>query len=114
MSGSTRSVQLGGELAPNPVIASGDGSPVVYLHGAFGQEWPGFLDDLAAEHRVYAPAHPGIEDPQDLARLDGFHDLVVYYDELLDALGVEEVDLVGHSFGGMVAAELAATLTRRV
>jgi pimeloyl-ACP methyl ester carboxylesterase len=114
MSGSVQPVQLGGERAANPVIADGEGSPVVFLHGPFGQEWPGLLDDLAARHRVFAPAQPGIEDPKDLARLDSFWDLVLYYDELLDALGLGQVDLIGHSFGGMVAAEFAATLAHRV
>jgi pimeloyl-ACP methyl ester carboxylesterase len=33
---------------------------------------------------------------------------------LLDRLGLDQIDLVGHSFGGMVAAELAATFPERV
>jgi pimeloyl-ACP methyl ester carboxylesterase len=114
MSGSVNPIELGGERAANPVIADGEGSPVVYLHGAFGQEWPGFLDDLAKQHRVFAPAQPGIEEPKDLAGLDSFWDLILYYDELFDALGVGQVDLIGHSYGGMVAAEFAATFAHRV
>jgi len=45
-------VELGGSLSPNPVIAKGEGSDVVFLHGPFGQEWPGYLDDLAERHRA--------------------------------------------------------------
>jgi pimeloyl-ACP methyl ester carboxylesterase len=63
---------------------------------------------------VYAPAHPGAEDPADLTRLDDLWDLVLYYDELFDRLGLGQIDLVGHSFGGMVAAEIAATYPARV
>src|SRR5207245_8833283 len=36
------------------------------------------------------------------------------YDELLGALGIEHAHLVGHSFGAMVAAEIAAVFPARV
>ena len=109
-----QSVELPGGFAANPVIIKGEGAPVVYLHGPFGQEWDGFLDDLAAHRRVYAPAHAGAEETEDLEQLDGLSDLVIYYDDLFDRLGLEQVDLIGHSFGGMVAAEYAATFRDRV
>jgi len=109
-----QSVELPGGFAANPVIIKGEGAPVVYLHGPFGQEWDGFLDDLAAHRRVFAPAHAGAEETEDLEQLDGLSDLVIYYDDLFDRLGLEQVDLIGHSFGGMVAAEYAATFRDRV
>lgn len=109
-----QNIELPGGFAANPVIIKGEGAPVVYLHGPFGQEWDGFLDDLAAHRRVYAPAHAGAEETEDLEQLDGLPDLVLYYDDLFDRLGLEQVDLIGHSFGGMVAAEYAATFRDRV
>src|SRR6267154_5067700 len=109
-----QNIELPGGFAANPVIIKGEGAPVVYLHGPFGQEWDGFLDDLALHRRVYAPANAGAEETEDLDHLDGFSDLVLYYDDLFDRLGLERVDLVGHSFGGMVAAEYAATFPHRV
>ena len=112
---SSSSVALSGSLSANPVIADGDGPPVIFLHGPFGQEWPEFLGDLAGAHRVYAPANPGADEPTDLEQLDDMHDLVVYYDELFEKLEIAEpFDLVGHSFGGMVAAEYAATYPGKV
>lgn len=108
-------VALSSPFSSNPVIAEGQGDPVVFLHGPLGQEWSGFLDDLAADHRVFAPANPGIDEPAELDLLDGMHDLVLYYDELFDNLGIGvPFDLVGHSYGGMVAAEYAATYPRKV
>ena len=62
-SATEQNVELPGGFAPNPVLVKGDGAPVVYLHGPFGQEWDGFLDDLATHRRVYAPAHAGSELP---------------------------------------------------
>ena len=36
------------------------------------------------------------------------HDLALHYDDVLDALELESATLVGHSFGAMIAAEVAA------
>lgn len=107
-------VSLPGGFADNNVLVKGDGRPVVFLHGLFGQMWDGLLDDLSAGHRVYAPAHPGSAEPEDLTRLDHLWDLLLYYDDLFETLGLGRFDLVGHSFGGMVAAEFAATYPDRV
>ena len=103
-----------GAFAPNPVLIKGDGQPVVYLHGPFGQEWLGFLDDLATKRKVYAPAHAGSVDNADLAQLDDLWDLILYYDDLFRALELNCFDLIGHSFGGMVAAEYAAAFPEQV
>lgn len=98
------------------VHIAGSGAPLVFLHGASGLEWDEFLDDLAARHTVYAPEHPGTTpgDPDGIRPLDSLWDLVLYYDELFDALGLDAPVVVGHSFGGMVAAEVAANFPRRV
>jgi pimeloyl-ACP methyl ester carboxylesterase len=109
-----QNIEMPAGFAANPVLSKGQGAPVVYLHGPFGQEWDGFLDDLASYRRVYAPAHAGSEQTEDLEQLDGIPDLLLYYDDLFDRLGLERVDLIGHSFGGMVAAEYAATFRDRV
>jgi pimeloyl-ACP methyl ester carboxylesterase len=114
MNAAAQTVELPGGFAPNPVLIKGKGAPVVFLHGPFGQEWDDFLDDLAEHRRVYAPAHAGAEETDDLEHLDGIPDLLLYYDDLFDQLGLDRVDLVGHSFGGMVAAEYAATFRARV
>ena len=97
------------------VKIAGGGPPAVFLHGAFGLQWDGFLDSLAQTNTVYAPEHPGTtpDAPEDVAHLDGVWDLVLCYDELLEALGVGRAAFVGHSFGGMVACELAAAYPAR-
>lgn len=98
------------------VRVAGSGSPVVYLHGAGGPAWDPFLDALAEKHTVYAPDFPGTTpgDPDAIKAIDTLWDLVLYEDELLDALGLEQAAVVGHSFGGMVAAEIAANMPKRV
>ena len=98
------------------VLVAGTGDPVLFLHGAGGLFWDPFLESLAAGHTVYAVEHPGGagSDANALEHLPGIWELVLFYDELLDALGLDAVSAVGHSFGGMVAAELAANSPRRV
>ena len=97
------------------VHSKGRGPALVYFHGPWGLGWDPFLDALARDYTVYAPEHPGTSPgaPDDIYHLDNLWDLVLCYDELLDALGVDQAVLVGHSFGGMVACELAATSPRR-
>jgi pimeloyl-ACP methyl ester carboxylesterase len=97
------------------VLSKGSGPAVVFFHGAWGLTWNPFLDELARHFTVHAPEHPGTtpEAPDDVYHLDGLWDLVLCYDELLEALGLESPALVGHSFGGMVACEVAAAYPRR-
>jgi pimeloyl-ACP methyl ester carboxylesterase len=96
------------------VLVAGTGDPVLFLHGAGGLVWDPFLEALAAGHTVHAVEHPGAGDSDALTHLPGIWELVLFYDELLDGLGLDTVAVVGHSFGGMVAAELAANSPRRV
>jgi pimeloyl-ACP methyl ester carboxylesterase len=98
------------------IQVAGSGPPVVFLHGAYGLTWDPFLDALSQHFTVYAPEHPGttLGDPDGIKPLDNLWDLVLYYDELFDQLGLQNPAVVGHSFGGMVAAEIAASYPQRV
>ena len=87
---------------------------MLFLHGAGGLFWDPLLDALAAGHRVIAPEHPGAGDSQGLEHVEDLWDLVLYYNELLDALGVERATSSGTPSAGMVAAEIAATSPHRV
>jgi pimeloyl-ACP methyl ester carboxylesterase len=93
-----------------------DGAPVLYLHGAEGllAGWPPFLASLSGQFRVIAPTLPGFGQSTGGERMDGVLDLTIYLQDLLDALGLERVSIVGHDLGGMAAAELAATADQRV
>jgi len=94
----------------------GEGPAVVFFHGPWGLTWGPFLDALARSFTVYAPEHPGTTpgEPDAVQHVDGLWDLILCYDELLDHLRLPEVMLVGHSFGAMVACEVAAVRPSRV
>jgi pimeloyl-ACP methyl ester carboxylesterase len=97
------------------VLHKGRGPALVFFHGPWGLRWDPFLDLLAQGFTVYAPEHPGTTPGRsdDIFQLDGLWDLVLCYDELLDELGLGQADFLGHSFGAMVACELAATYPGR-
>jgi alkanesulfonate monooxygenase SsuD/methylene tetrahydromethanopterin reductase-like flavin-dependent oxidoreductase (luciferase family)/pimeloyl-ACP methyl ester carboxylesterase len=97
------------------VLSAGRGPALVFFHGPWGLTWDPFLDALAQEFTVFAPEHPGTTPgrPDDVHHLDGLWDLVLCYDEALERLGLETAAFVGHSFGAMVACEVAAAGPRR-
>jgi len=100
---------------PFRVHVAGEGPPLVFFHGPWGLGWGPFLGGLARRFTVYAPEHPGTTpgEPEAIEHVDGLWDLVLCYDELLDRLGLDRAALVGHSFGGMVACEVAAQRPER-
>ena len=101
------------------VLEAGDGKPLLYLHGfadvhAVTGELMPFHRELAKATRLIAPAHPGVSDSADLDQGYTISDVVFHYLEVLNALGLQTFDLVGHCVGGWIAAELAATIPERV
>jgi len=98
------------------VKVAGSGPALVFLHGGWGPQWTEFHDTLARNFTVYAPDHPGTSDgdPESHRALDDMWDLALFYDELFDKLGLDKPALVGHSFGGMVASDVAANFPKRV
>jgi pimeloyl-ACP methyl ester carboxylesterase len=93
----------------------GAGPPVVFLHGAGGHTgWMPFLDDLSRDFAVFAPEHPGFGQSDDPPWLDDIADLAYFHLDLLRALDLDRVHLVGTSLGGWVAAEMAVRNTARI
>ena len=92
------------------VASHGAGPPLLYLHGPFGLVEHAFVDRLAARHTVYVPAHPGFTGTTGAESLGPtMFDLALHYEELIRGLGVEPpLTVVGHSYGAMIAAEVAA------
>lgn len=98
------------------VKTAGNGPPLLYLHAAGGPIWDPFVEGLCEQFTVYAPHHPGTgETARDaIYTVDSLWDLVLIYEEILDALNLTSVPVIGTSFGGMMACELAAHRPDRI
>ena len=89
---------------------STEASPVVFLHGLAGLlDDTSFLDLLAAEHHVFAPELPGFGESRGEALLEDMLDFTLHGWDVVESLGLggRRPSLVGHSMGGMIAAEMA-------
>jgi len=108
-----RSVSVAGGQFKTDVIEEGKGQPVLFLHGTFGLDADRFLNRLGDQYRVVAPRHPGYSGSTGSERLLDINDLIYYYLDFLDAEGLRDLPIVGHSLGAMFAAELAAVQPER-
>ena len=90
------------------VFEDGVGPPVLFLHGAqgFAPEHP-YVAPLSARHRLIAPSHPGFGTSGMSDWIDAVDDIAYIYLELLDRLKLDQVDVIGCSIGGWIAAEIA-------
>jgi pimeloyl-ACP methyl ester carboxylesterase len=100
------------------MIERGEGRPLLFLHpghpsGRLDPKSP-VLELLAERARVLAPTHPGfgsVPAPRELTTVD---DLAYLYLDLMDALDLRDVVVVGVSLGGWIAAEMAVKSTERM
>lgn len=90
------------------VLQGGEGPDLFFLHGAGGilQDDP-LLARLAETHRVWAPELPGFGDSAGEELLEDMLDFTLHGFDMLSGLGIQRPVLVGHSLGGMIAAEMA-------
>jgi pimeloyl-ACP methyl ester carboxylesterase len=91
------------------VLRRGSGRPILLIHGVnpITPKAP-FLDRLAEHGEIIAPSHPGFGNTPRPEDFDTMYDLVHLYLELLDALPSPAV-VIGFSFGGWIAAEVAVS-----
>jgi pimeloyl-ACP methyl ester carboxylesterase len=90
------------------LLRGGTGEPVLFLHAAGGAgQWLEFHDLLARRFEVLAPDHPGFGGSDELPEVEAMDDLVYHYLDVIDRLGLDRPHVVGASFGGWIAAELA-------
>jgi pimeloyl-ACP methyl ester carboxylesterase len=96
-------------------LQMGQGEPLLILHGFnhLSSDMP-WLHSLATQHAIIAPSHPGFGQspaPRDVSTV---YDLVHTYIGLIHQLPHESISLLGHSFGGWLAAEIAVKLGKKI
>jgi pimeloyl-ACP methyl ester carboxylesterase len=86
----------------------GSGRPILVLHGAAGpQSVSGFVEALAEHAHVLVPTHPGFAGEPRPEWFTGVDDLAITYLDLLEQLDLRDVIVIGFSFGGWIASEMA-------
>lgn len=99
------------------VRAWGEGRPLLLMHGVGGNAdaWNMLVPDLIHGRRLLAWNAPGYGGSTPFAvpapALDDYAGAAV---ALLDTLGLDQVDVLGHSMGGLIAARLASLAPLRV
>jgi len=115
--GSTSASSLTSAVGEIDIHDQGQGgpAPVVYLHSANGEaDDLTFLDLLALTRRVVAPVFPGFGTSEGIEHIEDIEDAAFHILDILDRLGFDQVDLVGMSLGGWMAAEVAVRWPERV
>jgi pimeloyl-ACP methyl ester carboxylesterase len=105
------------DVAGTPVAVRrrGVGAPLLFLHGGgFTGLWTVFLEELSTGAEVWAPDHIGFGATPAQEWMTGVDDLVLHYEDLRRTAGWEQVDLVGYSLGGWIAAAYATVYPERV
>ncbi len=104
------------------LLHGGTGSPVLYLHGVAADihslpadgGFTTFHDTLAESFSLYAAALPGYADTEGYDDLENIEDMVFFCLDVLDALNLEKVHLIGTAFGGWVATAFATRYAHRL
>ena len=97
------------------IVRRGNGRSILALHG-FDTIDPDarFLDLLGRHAEIIAPSSPGFGHSPRPKDFDTVYDLVHLYLAVLEALPGDKVTLLGFSFGGWLAAEVAAACSHRL
>jgi pimeloyl-ACP methyl ester carboxylesterase len=96
-------------------LRRGNGRPILVLHG-FDTIDPAapYLDLLGHHGEIVAPSSPGFGQSPRPKDFDTVYDLVHLYLAALDALPGDKITLLGFSFGGWLAAEVAVACSHRL
>jgi pimeloyl-ACP methyl ester carboxylesterase len=105
-----------GEIPRAALEVRGDGRPLLLLHGwgVSSELFDPILDALEQGRRLIVPDLPGFGATTEPDTPWSVHDYAAWCVALLDRLGVERCDLIGHSNGGRIGIVMAATYPGRI
>jgi pimeloyl-ACP methyl ester carboxylesterase len=113
--GELRSIGVDGLKMAYRVAGDPSAPPMLLLHalGEGEQDWQGVLPEFARTHRVYVPDLRG----HGASGFPGQYSFELMRDDVLgflDAVGVADTILIGHSLGGLVGVLLAEAAPHRL
>ena len=90
------------------LVKGGVGEPLLVLHGEMGHPgWLRYHEALAQHHTLHIPSHPGFGGSERLDWIMNMRDMAGWYLQALEDLGLGQVNVIGLSLGGWLAAEMA-------
>lgn len=97
-------------------VDAGEGEPLVLIHGVGLrlEAWVPQIESLAATHRVIAVDLPGHGASSPIDQGSGLAAFVDWFVAALDDLGLDSVNVAGHSMGALIAGGCAVTAPERV
>ena len=96
-------------------ITKGKGKPILFLHGGGlkALTYKKNLELLSKKYKVIAPDIPGFGNSSTPTKLWDFEDYANFFSKFIDSLNLKNIMIIGHSFGGGIAMNLA-TKNKRV
>jgi pimeloyl-ACP methyl ester carboxylesterase len=93
----------------------GHGAPLLFLQSEDGIEADApLVDALARDFELIIPDPPGFGASPESPRITTIDDIAYLYLDLLDALDVTSIPVIGCSLGGWIAAEMATKSCERI
>jgi pimeloyl-ACP methyl ester carboxylesterase len=97
------------------LLRGGQGTPLLYLHGANGVAGiQPFMLKLAERFDVWIPEHPGFGQSDEPEWLENIHDLAYFYLDFMREHQLTGAHVLGSSLGGWLALEMAVRDTSRI
>ncbi|HEY6540373.1 MAG TPA: alpha/beta fold hydrolase [Ktedonobacteraceae bacterium] len=111
-----REIQLGQQAIYYQVAGKEDGEPVVLVHGlsASSRWWVRNVPALAEHYRVYLLDLPGFGLMRRFRRRFVLDELSSSITAWMDALGINQAHMIGHSMGGYICLRIAARHPERI
>ena len=112
--GKRENISVGG--VKTEFLEAGSGKPLLFLHSSWAPDAVNtdYLEELARTRRVIAPYHPGYGHNPRPKHFRGVDDISYFYLDFMQELDLADVTLVGASFGGWIASEIAVRSTARI
>jgi len=89
-------------------FVAGEGRPLLYLHPAGGVRWTRMLEGLAKSFALHVPVIPGFDGTSAHGAVKSMRGLASLVAEFVEKVIAGPCDVIGCSFGGYLAAWLAA------
>ena len=91
------------------LVKGGSGDPLLIIHDELGHPgWLRYHEALAEEYTLQIPSYAGFGESERQDWIMNMRDMAGWYLEALDDMGLSNVNLMGFSLGGWLAAEMAA------